>query len=94
MCQSLNKAKNVLSDVTDETEKLWKKAENAFPSMKKELTMRSRYYARKGDENPCGETFFKLGCDCGILRLILILFIIAMLTAMFGMLFCRKKKCH
>ena len=70
-----SKAKDTLSDISDLTEgaaDLYKSADRHSPRMKKEITVRSKYYSSHSDTHPVARTLMQLEIDCSLLKLTLV----------------------
>jgi len=86
------KAKKELKMAADSTEKVYKKAKKHFPSVKKEITVKTIYYQRQGSKHPCAETFFKLCIDCNLLKALLFLLAVMISTYIFCAMRRKKKQ--
>ena len=70
-----SKAKDTLADISDMTDgaaKLYKKAKCRSPRMRKEITVRSKYYSSHSEKHPIAESLMQFEVDCNLLKLALI----------------------
>ena len=67
-----SKARQTLTDISDMAEgaaSICKKAERVSPRMKKEISVRSKYYSRDSEKHPAAESLMQLEIDCSLLKL-------------------------
>ncbi len=92
MCIDTKDARRELSHAATDASKVYRKAKKFSPAVKKEVTVKTQYFARENAKHPCAETFFKLGIDCNLVKAIIMLFAVMCVISCFCMMFRRKKR--
>lgn len=72
MCSNIKKTLDDISGLSENAATLTKKATRRSPRMKKEITIRSKYYSPHREKHPVAETLMQLEIDCSLLKLALI----------------------
>ena len=89
-----NSAKKELKAAANRTEKVYRQAKKHFPTMRKEITVKTQYFSKQGSKHPCAETFFKLCIDCNLLKALIIMLILMMSVCIYRAMHCKKNKKH